>query len=236
MAYAPGPFSHEHGYLQWGGTLPGGEIWSCGLRMAALGSIIGGTFPLNGGDIETYLDKYVIDIKAFHQRATTAIGPRALLNFVKLNKIGLDGHYVDSDTHVRFFANVAGGGVTSNVHPNQVALAVSLTTDVDRGPASKGRIYLPLPALLVETDGLISIANITPIVASWRTFLEALSDAPGLDNGETPEVVVMSRKAGAPAARTVTGVRIGRVLDTQRRRRNALKENYVGDVVDFGLF
>ncbi|HEY9013483.1 MAG TPA: hypothetical protein VIM84_00255, partial [Gemmatimonadales bacterium] len=40
-------------------------------------------------------------------------------------------------------------------------------------------------------------------------------------------VGVYSRKSGAPVHRLVTGVHVGRVLDTQRRRRRKLRELYV---------
>jgi predicted peroxiredoxin len=40
------------------------------------------------------------------------------------------------------------------------------------------------------------------------------------------EVAVFSRKQGAAGNRKVTGIEIGRVLDTQRRRRRSLAEGY----------
>lgn len=235
MSYQAGPFSHEHGYLQWGGVLPGAEIWSCGLRLGALDNSIGGAFDYEGAQVDTLLDYYVTKITAFHQRAVSMISNRAKLDFVKLNKIGVDGHYADQgNSHVRFLNPKIDGGGVGNAPPNQVALALTLTTDVQRGPANKGRIYIPLPMAVPAPDGLISDADATAIMHSFRTLLEDISDTPGIDSDATPDVLVMSRKAGSPAARYVTGVKVGRVLDTQRRRRNAIRENYVSEAVDFG--
>lgn len=235
MSYQAGPFSHEHGYLQWGGTLPGNEIWSCGLRLGALSNSTGGAFDYEGDEVDTLLDYYVTKITAFHQRVLSMISSRAKLEFVKLNKIAVDGHYADQgNSHVRFINPPVAGGGPASAPPNQVALALTLTTDVQRGPANKGRIYIPLPTCTVTDNGMITPEEATVIMHSFRTLLEDISDTPGIDDDATPDVLVMSRKAGSPAARYVTGVRVGRVLDTQRRRRNALKENYVSEVVDFG--
>lgn len=235
MSYQAGPFSHEHGYLQWGGVLPGNEIWSCGLRVGALDNALGGAFDYSGEAVEVLLTHYVTAITAFHQRVLSMISSRAKLDFVKLNKIGVDGHYADQgNSHVRFLNPKISGGGPATAPPNQVALALTLTTDVQRGPANKGRIYIPLPTCTVMDDGLITDSEANVIMHSFRTLLEDISDTPGIDSDSSPDVLVMSRKAGAPAARYVTGVRVGRVLDTQRRRRNALKENYVSEVVDFG--
>lgn len=235
MGYQAGPFSHEHGYLQWGGVLPGDEIWSVGLRLGALNNFLLGSFDYEGTDVDALLDYYVTKITAFHQRAVSMISSRAQLDFVKLNKINVEGKYADQgNSHVRFLNPKINGGGVGNAPPNQVALALTLTTDVQRGPANKGRIYMPLPMCVPAPDGLISIADATSIMHSFRTLLEDISDTPGIDGAETPDVLVMSRKAGSPAARYVTGVKVGRVLDTQRRRRNHLKENYVTEPVDFG--
>jgi hypothetical protein len=40
------------------------------------------------------------------------------------------------------------------------------------------------------------------------------------------EMAIFSRKAGSPGNRRVTGNLVGEVLDTQRRRRRSLVENY----------
>jgi len=73
------------------------------------------------------------------------------------------------------------------------------------------------------------------VMNTTKTFLEAISDVPGVDLPSSPGAVVMSRKAGAPTTRIVTGVDVGRVLDTQRRRRRSLPESYSHVAVDQGI-
>lgn len=214
MPYTPGPFSAAHFYLQWGGTLPGGDEWSCGMRMIPTGS---GT-PVND---PTALTNAATAIEAFHSRGVSYISPRALLTFTKLNLIGTDGKYVDNVTYEHVHANVPGGGTEARTLPNQIALAISLLTGFGRGPAHRGRFYMPLPTMVIGTDGRADPNDITFVKGSANTLITAL-------NATSPnyKIGVMSRKLGAATARIVTGVEVGRVLDTQRRRRNKLVEAY----------
>lgn len=236
MAYVPGPFDREHGVLVWGGSLPGEETWSCSLRLAETEQGIGAN-DAAGWDVQVLLDHYTTAVKDFHARPTSMISPQAKLQFVKFNRVDINGHYIDPTSYINTFADWPGGGAATPVYPNQVALVVTLTTAVSRGPASKGRFYLPLPSVAVETGtGMIAATWSTGIAGSAKTFLELVSDTPGVDDWNTPGVVVMSRKLGAPQTRRVNGAKVGRVLDTQRRRRRSLAENYALTVIDQGEF
>jgi hypothetical protein len=162
-------------------------------------------------------------IAAFHARATTHINAKALLSFVKCNAIGVDGKYIGSGTNEATFADIPGGNTVVNgtSFPNQVALAVGLTTGFSRGPAHRGRFFLPLPVHDLDATGHISAAAAADVDASCATLRTDVNAGGG------EQMVVMSRKAGAPGHRAVTGFAIGRVLDTQRRRRRSLAELYV---------
>jgi hypothetical protein len=215
VSYSPGPFNGPHLYLQWGGALPGGEIWSNGLRLAPAPNAAAPVFD------QAILNGAVAAISAYHARQTTWASPRAILQYVKLNAITVAGKYADNVTHEAVVANIPGGGNVDNTPANQVSLCVSLTTAVSRGPAHRGRFYTPLPCVLPAADGLLGIGDALNAKNSAQTLITAL-------NAITPnvQVAVMSRKAGAPGSRFVTGVQVGRVLDTQRRRRNKLAEAY----------
>lgn len=214
MPYTPGPFNGPHQYLQWGGTLPGGDEWSCGLRLAP----IAGVTPIND---PTMLNGVAAAVEAFHSNSSAEISPRALLTFTKLNVIGVDGRYANPTTLEHIHANVPGTGLDSRTQPNQITLAISLVTAVSRGPAHRGRFYMPLPAIIPGTDGRIGADHRDAVQTAATSFLTALNAVTS-----NYKVSVMSRKLGAPASRTVTGIQVGRVLDTQRRRRNKLVEAY----------
>lgn len=209
-----GNFDQAHHYVQWGGTLPGGEQWSCGLRMVP---VTGGT-PTNDPALLTGVSAAV---EAFHTNASSQISPGAKLTFTKMNAVGADGHYLSLLTAEHVHASVAGGGSGSNTPPNQIALVVTLETGFSRGPAHRGRFYMPLPMTPIGSDGRIATGSRDPVVAAATTFLTALNAVTA-----NVKVGVYSRKDGAPAHRLVTAMSVGRVLDTQRRRRNKLVEAY----------
>lgn len=216
MSYTPGDFDSPHVYVQWGGKLPGNEQWSCGFRMrkkTGTATIADGAGLLTG---------VAAAISAFHTRAGSKINQYAKLSFVKCNTIAVNGHYADSTGgNEAFFADLAGNVVDLPRHPNQVAIAVSLMTGFSRGPAHRGRFYVPLPALGIGADGLIDPTDATALSGSVDTLITAVN-AVSTDF----EMAVFSRKAGAAGNRKVTDNLIGRALDTQRRRRRSLVEDY----------
>ena len=214
MAYQAGPFDAGHIYLQWGGKLPGGDEWSCGLRMAAAGNA-------TSLDPQAMLTPVSTAVQAFHSSQEAQISPRAKLSFTKLNYINPAGHYAEDTSFEHIHADVSGGGTVALTPPNQVAIAVTLETGFSRGSAHRGRFYLPIPTIPIADDGRITAGSRDPLVASVNTFIAALNAV-----NANYDVAVFSRKLGSPRHRTVTGVHVGRVLDTQRRRRNKLAEAY----------
>lgn len=239
MVYTPGDFDRNHLLLVWGGVLPGNETWSCSVKLSdgRVGSpAVGVDAYLSTVDTNDWVNGFIADaVLAYHQRVTTYCHPSVILQYCKLNLINRQGHYDAGTTSEHVFSNTPGGGLDNPRYPNQVAMVVSLTTNVSRGPAHRGRYYLPMPTLAVSTDGRVAQADANAAAASAKTFLEAISDVPGLDLASSPGAVVMSRKLGAAKTREVTGVEVGRVLDTQRRRRRSLAEGYESSAVSQGL-
>lgn len=220
-------FDRRHVLAQWGGTLPGGEIWSNSLRLAGSGTGADATVPVHS-EMVAWLEGPAKDaVQAFHGGADTAVHTSCKLTFLKLNVVGIDGKYVEPNTLEYVYPTPVSGASTGVLHPNQVALVVSLTTGLSRGPAHRGRFYLPLPALTVGTDGLIAQASALVLALSAATFIHDIADQSGPDLGANDmRAVVMSRRAGTPDTHVITGVEVGRALDTQRRRRTELPESY----------
>jgi hypothetical protein len=212
--YQVGPFDGGHLYLQWGGKLPGNEQWSNGLRLAPVAAA-------NSGDPAGLIAGCVAAIQAWHVHVDSAIHPFAKLSFVKLNMINTAGHYATDETFETILADVAGGGSSTVYTANQLALAISLKTAVSRGAAHRGRFYAPLPTPYVTTDGTIAAADRDKIKARATALLAALNAV-----SANYDVAIYSRKAGNPGHRLVTGIEVGRVLDTQRRRRRSVAELY----------
>jgi hypothetical protein len=160
-------------------------------------------------------------IQAWHTSAGAKIASVCKLSSVKMNIIGVDGKYENLVTSEQLVADVAGGDLGSPRYPNQVALAISLTTGYSRGPAHRGRFYMPLPNHGMGSDSLVALSERTATVTAATNLLTALNAV-----NANLKVGVYSRKLGAAAHRLVTGIQVGRVLDTQRRRRRSLLENY----------
>jgi hypothetical protein len=173
------------------------------------------------------------EVQTWHAAANTRVSAHCKLSYVKANYVKMDGHYYDINTHEYVYPTPVAGSVAGAPPPNQICMAVSLTTGRDRGYAHRGRFYLPLPVHSLGTDGLVLSADAQNVANQAKIFLEALSDTPGIDGLQSPNVVVMS-SANTGATYKITGVEVGRVLDTQRRRRAELKESYVSAVVDLG--
>lgn len=212
--YQPGPFDSGHWVLQWGGKLPGNETWSCSLRMA----LTGGAVAIDDAKLTAAANA----IQTYHTNASSFISSHAKLSSVKLNAVDEDGHYVTNPTNEKLIADIAGGATeAAPSYPHQVAWAITLTTGFSRGLAHKGRFYNPLPTPVIGTDGLTTAGNATSVKNTATTLLTALN---AIDAGL--KVAVFSRKQGAPTHRLVTGIAVGRVLDTQRRRRRKLLEQY----------
>lgn len=212
--YQPGPFDSPHLYVQWGGKLPGGEQWTCGfrLRKKSAGVIDSGAGLLVGVSAA---------IVNYHTSASTRLSQAAKLSFVKVNAIGTDGHYSSPGTNQALYPDTGGAQTGDPIYPNQVTLAVSLTTGFSRGPAHRGRFYLPLPSQGLLATGVIQPA--AAVLVSEAT--DGLVTAVNAVNTDY-EVAIFSRKAGTPGNRKVTGNLVGTVLDTQRRRRRSIAENY----------
>lgn len=213
MAEPLGPFDAPHFYIQWGGRLPGNETWSCGMRMTS--DDVGQT---NSTGTAGVVGNFV---KTFHQDPQSQISPNAKLSFVKFNAIGVDGHYIFPETFETVYADLPGGGAATPVYPNQIALAISLTTGFTRGPAHRGRFYIPLPTMDVDANGVISIAAATSVGLATDLLIAGLNQM-----NPDRKCAVFSRKLGAPSHRVITGCEVGRVLDTQRRRRRSLIEDH----------
>jgi hypothetical protein len=85
-----------------------------------------------------------------------------------------------------------------------------------------GRIYLPPPAVAVQMNGRISSANRSNYATAAKTMINACQGA--TTDGQDLDLIVASARFGTN--RSVTAVRVGDVLDTQRRRDNRLTEAY----------
>lgn len=113
------------------------------------------------------------------------------------------------------------GGATPAM-PLQTAMVLSLRTG-RAGRSYRGRLYWPAQGASVMSGGRFSSSDHTGAVADVVLMLQAFADAWPATGAIVPVIVSASQNAVTP----VTSVQVGDVPDTQRRRRDALVENYV---------
>lgn len=212
MAY-PSPFLR----MVVSGTLFGAERFSWGLSFMGNFTDPAETYP-------TEVPAGVISaITTFH--ATANIGSAAKIDMIKLNAIGEDGRYVNDDTVFHEFETPISGTGTAPMPP-QVSLALTLLTNKSRGRASRGRFYVPAPALAISADGRITAAAALNFANMGANLIKSLNTA-------MPEFrVAVFSNVGDGAKSQVQAVTCGRVYDTLRSRRRSLDEDRQLSAVD----
>jgi hypothetical protein len=120
---------------------------------------------------------------------------------------------------------VAGSGTT--VLPLQSALVYTLVT-ARPGRSYRGRMYWPVLTQAIPADGKLPTTSITLAARalSFVQMLETLSQEAPL---ATMAPVVVSKAQNVVTE--VTAVRVGNVVDTQRRRRDNLVETFASQAI-----
>jgi hypothetical protein len=179
------------------------EIWTAGFAMDAL----------DAGDQA----EVASSVSGAFASPASHVATYVWLDDVAIAYNGANHRQIGETVHIPQ-AGVHGGGQDgATPMPSQVALRVSLDSGL-RGRSQKGGFYLPTPSAgIVNTTGLMSDSVAAEVAATWAQLFTHLNDVTsGL-------VVVPSSVVGNVH---VTRVRVGRALDTIRRRRNGLAEAY----------
>lgn len=121
-------------------------------------------------------------------------------------------------------------------YPLQVALVVSRETEDQELPVKrrKNRSYLgPISTTFSDNDGRLSISGQTALLTKVQTFhtsLQGVALKPGVNSTFAGLCNVSYKGTGILSDAQIASsdrVRVGRVYDTQRSRRNAQDEGYV---------
>lgn len=205
--------------LVFGGSLATTETWACSIHMM--------TADLETVDPLTAIEAMDPPLRTWFTKIESYINQAARLEWIKLNKINKpDGLYADAGAANTFYPNPL--MVPNAVHPYgspQLSQCISFSTDVVRGRASKGRIYPPsitngIGGSFVESNGLINTNQTGAMADAAQILLAELNNA-------TPNLTCVVWSQVGQVGRAIETVRVGRVVDTQQRRRNNLVENYV---------
>lgn len=232
------PYNQPHNLLSvFGDATQEGDVdgWSFGLRFAEGagafytdddGVVLQGSVLVNAVELDGILDQIEAKITTWWNATSAHYASGTRLTGFKFNGLNVNGHYVNpTKTIVRDMTPLPGTGGTQPL-PAQISLAATFRTAAQRGPAARGRMYLPpLSVSILDTNGKVTDAKRDAIANATATLLTSLSNWSGVDTiGDPGRVCVMS-KIGAGATRRVNAVDVGDRFDVQRRRASKMKEN-----------
>lgn len=206
-----------HALVQFGGTLAAlsgpSEIWSCGIRV---------TKPVPGGgggyldDPQAVANALAGPLATWFGTAANGMSADASLKFLKVNNIDPNGHYADSSTHQAASITRSGGGTP--VAPSFCSIALTLESNVSRGHAHRGRIYLP-NYCYTPIGAQISSADVAKVLAAGKALLTLLQSPVAGSVLTTP---VICSKLGAGTTRVIDHLSVDNVYDYQSRRKDRL--------------
>lgn len=220
------PYADKVVHVTIHGTMLGGqEEWQTGFYVGR---------PSGPADapVQAFGDAVRDAWQTFWTTAANGISADYIFTGVKLARLATDGKYDGSDVIQSFPTTAVAGGSNGNPLPPQCALVATLVAGSGKGLAGKGRMYLPGVRHVIDGGGKISSGSTQAIATNLAAFFNTLNGSFDI-GGEVVNASRGSAKFLGAGARNVpvNGVRVGNVYDTQRRRRNALGEQYSTAVV-----
>nr|CRY96657.1 hypothetical protein [uncultured prokaryote] len=207
------PYTGPHTYVTWfGDAFTAAEEWQVGIRLSTAFSV----------PTTTQLEDLDAAMGALLTSANVAFPSSRRYLGLKVAPQDVNGRYPDGIDAVEYLRPAPLSGSSSGGYP-QIALCLSWRTNRSRGIGSNGRMYVPSAFPIVATDGRISSTNALAAATAGAQFIADVRDA-GLGSPAVMSTV------GAGRTEAITGCRVGRVMDTQRRRRNQLAEEYTEPV------
>jgi hypothetical protein len=166
--------------------------------------------------------------------SSLAFAPWGVYTGLKVAALGTDGKYLgEPKTFVRVTPKPgAGPGYPS---PQQ-SIVASLLGANPAAPGSRGRMYLPYTGPNSSSSGSPRIpAGLTPSMATGvAAFIKDVNAAVDVAGSNPQRVAIVSQQPASASPYTtkqVVSVRVGDIVDTQRRRRNKMVENYASATV-----
>lgn len=231
-------YAYKNLKITFGGELyAGSEIWSCGL-----------TVGYEDQDFSFVYNDAIVDItpaieqklKDWFQSSDAGIHMAANMSWVKFAILDRDGKYaMDGDEYeylkIRDFPAVAGkygNQVGQGYIAPQLSVALTMETDVVRGAGRFGRIYPPLTGSVSyqgrEENNVQKAKAFAELIETINANFWDLRDF-------SPAGVIVASAVGNGKNSRVKRVKVGQVIDTQRKRRNAMPEYYHVEDINIDL-
>lgn len=224
MTFRPHTLVTFGGQLGYNGAVTAIDRWQCGIRVATdLGA--GGLGPMPA------LDQYMGLVgPAIKSVFTTGSGSYAAaasdcsLDFVKCANVDVDGKYMADNLSPQLYTTgLPVSGASGRVGTPMQALKLTWVTARSRGRGHIGGIYMPFIGYSGWNTSTISAAAQTSYRDWGKAFLAAVHQTTPADN-QTAIPVIASRLDASLTP--ITGVKVGNVIDVQRRRKEQVVETY----------
>lgn len=185
-----------------------------------------GPSPVWATDLQTIADnardKYIADWPA------SWFSPGVTAKMVTAYEMDSSLHAVSSAVSVFGSGHTWQGSGSQGLPPQDSVVVTTYGDDpahyVPHRARRRGRFYLPtMDATMLGADGLLSPTHQTGIVGQALQFLQDMNNLV-LTGSNVTSLLVVSR-AGTSAT-PIEYVGVGEIVDTQRKRRNKLVENY----------
>lgn len=210
--------------ITWGFTIDGtDEIADTSLNFTSAPSWTGAAAALaelDTGDLTNLAASYVDDLL---DPDGMVWADYSVLASVKAAAIGTNGLYL-ADPLVAEISGPTQGTATDVLPQSTVVVTLRAASTIGKG--NLGRIYPPHTKL--PQDAGDPVGNSDARVAAAAAAKDFVNSCQTILNGAltaTVFPVIMSQATGTPT-KIVDSVSVGSVVDTQRRRRNRLQENY----------
>lgn len=198
------------------GAMPNGEVWSVNPCWEMDGSAGVSLSAAQAQTIATAIAAITVPTPMLNTMATgtTVTGCR------------IEGRQLSGGLEVQAEAvkATAQNGTGVNTHPHGTAIVISLRTP-GVGASSRGRMYWPATGqALQSTDYRLAPATVSSLISAVKTYLVGVEAAINTTSGPNANLTVWSRLTSN--FHNVNALQVGNVLDSQRRRRDALNEAY----------
>jgi hypothetical protein len=215
-------YAHEVNRVTFSGHMFGGvEEWSTGFWLGE-----------EGADAATPTQAMADALKTLWQTMFVHANSRINANYTftqcKVTPLFATGGTDGANVKYSYPTGSVVGGVATETLPPQCSVVLSLLSDRPRGLASKGRMYLPGISSSPGTSGKLSSTVAGNIATQCETFFNGVRAHADIPN--TP--ILVAKGTGLFPELTaqndyIQTIRVGDVIDTQRRRRNGLAEIYI---------
>lgn len=231
--------TYKHSFIKMtlnGSLADGQDIFNCGINLA-----VNNDTPETEADLlnerlfKAYVKNRQEEIKTSTQEFWTdpnmEVPTGVKLEYIKFSLVGKDGK-VSTEPAIIDLGSVSGGKSTSAYVP-QISSVITLQSDKWRDPGKYNRFYLPIAA--PNGSGQWKISGTQEKAKTTATYLKTLKATVtdmDITNTIVPAAVSSSNKIEGNFL-PITTVKVGNLYDTQRRRRNAISEQYLSAPVNY---